>query len=186
MTGPAAAGKTSTALLWSVTRERPTFALDCDLARSVMLIADQLHGRALDSNDVAAQYDSAAKVAAEWAAQVTAAGVDAVVVGGRLPNPPFEAWRHSWDDLDRLDPITVVLHPRVDVCVTRNASDSARRGEFAVAEEHVRFTHALAWDEWKGRRQAVVLDTSEMTHHQVVAAVEDAVVGLERRPRTGP
>jgi hypothetical protein len=178
VTGPPGCGKTTTAMLWSLRRPRPTFTLDWDTVRGVVVQADQLRGHA--SGDVSSQYRLAARALAAWAGTTTATGVDCVITGARVPSQPTDpvGWRHTWTDLDVLDPITIVLLPLVDVCVERNRADRARVGPFAVPEVHVRASYEFAWDAWRDRPRAVVIDTSEMSQEEVVASLDDWIAPL--------
>lgn len=45
LTGPPMSGKTTTALLWSLQRPRPTVVLDWDQIRGILLTGDQLRKR---------------------------------------------------------------------------------------------------------------------------------------------
>ncbi len=74
---------------------------------------------------------------ARWARQRDARGVDCIVVGAKAPFPPAE-FAHVLEQLDALDPITIVLLPSPDVCAARNAADPTRIGDFAVSEDLVR------------------------------------------------
>jgi hypothetical protein len=175
MTGPPGAGKTTTAMVWAVQRPRPTFFVDWDAVRSVVVVGDQLEGR--PARDLDAQYRLAARVAAAQADWITRSGVDCVIAGARFPSPPPE-FADVWTDLDALDPIVVVLLPRLGVCLERNATDAARLGDFAVDQSHVTGSFEQGWDSWADHPRAVVLDTSDKTPQEVVDAVEAAVLRL--------
>jgi len=172
LTGPPGAGKTRTALLWSLQRRRPTFALDWDPIASAIEVSDDLRGHA--ALDVDSRYQLAAKVAAAHAATITGSGVDCVIVGARAPRGTAlpAGWEHTWDDLDQLEPYTVVLLPRMEVALERNRADRSRRGAFAVSDDHVRGGYAFGWEQWESQPRAFVVDTSDMTLQQVVAELE--------------
>ena len=178
VTGPPGCGKTTTAMLWSLRRPRPTFTLDWDTVRGVIVQADRLRG--YDSGAVSSQYRLAARALAAWAASTTATGVDCVITGARTPSQPTDPvdWRHAWTDLDVLDPVTIVLLPREEVCVERNRADRARIGPFAVPEAHVRASYQYAWDAWRRDPHALVVDTSEMSQDDVVASLDELVAPL--------
>jgi hypothetical protein len=178
LTGPPGSGKTTTALLWSVQRERPTFAIDIDAMCSVLDVAGDLQGH--PPLDAEQRYLLAGRVIAVQAERITATGIDCVVAAPRVPTRPEhpESWRHQWNDLDRLLPITVVLLPDVSVCLERNVADAARRGPFAVDAATVRLSYTLGWERWRADPRAAVIDTSTMTPADVVAAVEEAVTAL--------
>ena len=175
LTGPPGAGKTRTSLLWSATRPN-VFALDWDLVRADVVAVDAL--RDAPQLPIDEQYALAARMIAAHAAQITASGVDCVVVGARPPHPP-PAFAGTGAALDELDPVTIVLLPSVDVCAARNAGDVSRTGDFAVAEARVHESYgSWGWERWAELPRAAVLDTSAMTLAEVVDACERAVEEL--------
>lgn len=175
LTGPSASGKTTTAELWAMQRERATFAADWDDIQTTVMDSDRLRG--LPLADAASRYRFAARVAAAQAARINAAGIDCVVSGARVPESPTDPpeWRHMWDDLDLLDPITVVLLPNVEARMARAGRDRRRRGPYALTEEQIRESGGWAWESWRTHPRAVVLDTSDMDQQQVISELERAV-----------
>lgn len=171
LTGPVTSGKTTTALLWSMRSER-RIALDWDDIAGILLVGDELRGH--PPTDISSRYKFAAKVAAAKADRATEAGFDCVIAGARVPANPTDPpdWLHTWDDLDHLDAITVVLLPSLDVCLARGRS---RHGPHAVSDEQIRASHGRAWSSWRGHPRAVVLDTSDMSQQEVVTEFERAV-----------
>jgi hypothetical protein len=178
LTGPSLAGKTTTAQLWAMQRARATYSADWDDIQTTMMDSDLLRGRELA--DAPSRYRFAARVAAAQAARITAAGIDCVVSGTRVPDGPNDPpeWSQLWDDLDRLDPIIVVLLPNVEARLIRGRNDPHRRGPYAVAEEQIRESARWAWDSWHEHPRAAVLDTSEMDQQQVINEIELAVSRL--------
>lgn len=178
LTGPTLSGKTTTAQQWAMQRARATFSADWDEIRATVRDADQLRG-SLVPDDIA-QYRFAARVAAAMAARITAAGIDCVIAGTRVPeghgDPP--EWRHMWDDVDLLDPIILVLLPSVEARLARARADPRRRGPYLIPEEHIRDSAGWAWDAWRAHPRAAVLDTSTMSQEQVIAELEHAVAAL--------
>jgi hypothetical protein len=174
LTGPPLAGKTSTAMSWAQQRPRVTAPLDWDELHNLLFRGDQLQS----STDVDSRYRFAAKIAAATAAHVTALGLDCVITGARVPHRPTDppGWLGHWDDLDRLDPITIVLLPDLTTRLERRHNDLGRR--IAMSEEFVHHTHGFGWERWHGQRRAAVLDTSDMNPEEVLAAVEQAVQEL--------
>lgn len=159
-------------MLWATTRAHPTWFYDWDAVRSSIVHADSIRG--MEPLDLDAQYALAARVIAASARRTVDAGVDCAVVGHWVPSSVAAEYAHTWDDLDALDPLIVVLLPRVEVCVARNAGDAARRGPFAVTPEQVEYWHPLH-AAWRDEPRAVVVDTSDMTRAAVVSAIEDLV-----------
>jgi hypothetical protein len=159
-------------------RSRATFASDWDDIQATLTDGDLVRGHPLP--DQASRYRFAARVAVAQADRITAAGIDCVVSGARVPDGPADPpeWRHMWDDLDRLNPITIVLLPSVEARLTRVRTDPRRRGPYAISEEHIRESGRWAWNAWRGRPRAAVLDTSDMDQQQVIAEVEQAVSRL--------
>jgi hypothetical protein len=178
LTGPTVSGKTTTGQLWAMQRARATFAADWDDIQATLMDSDLVRGNR--PHDAASRYRFAASVAIAQADRITAAGVDCVVSGARVPDSPAEPpeWRHMWDDLDRLNPITIVLLPSVEARLVRVRSDPRRRGPYAISEEHIRESGRWGWDDWRGQPRAAVLDTSDMDQQQVITEVEQAVSRL--------
>jgi hypothetical protein len=178
LTGPPLSGKTTTAQLWAMQRARATFAADWDDIQTTVMDSDLVRGRRLP--DVTTRYRFAARVAAAQARRITTAGIDCVVTGARVPESPTDPpeWAHTWDDLDRLDPITVVLLPSVEARLARARNDSRRRGPYALSEEQIRESGSWAWNSWREYPRTAVLDTSDMDQQQVIAEIERAVSRL--------
>lgn len=178
LTGPTMSGKTTTGQLWAMQRARATFAADWDDIQATLMDADLVRGRPLP--DAPSRYRFAANVAVAQADRITAAGIDCVVSGARVPDSPAEPpeWRHMWDDLDRLNPITIVLLPSVESRLIRVRTDPRRRGPYAVTEEHIRESGGWAWNAWRDHPRAAVLDTSDMHQQEVITEVEQAVSRL--------
>jgi hypothetical protein len=171
-TGPPGAGKTSTAALWAIRRSTPTFWLDWDGVHSCVAVADEIEGR--PTKDPDAQYGLAAKVMAAQAEMINRSGVDCALSGAWALDAPPE-WQAAWDDLALLEPVVIVLLPSLEVCLSRNASDPARRGEFSVSADHVHGKYAFDWARWADQPRGVVIDNSALSLDETVEAIEDAV-----------
>lgn len=178
LAGPHGAGKTTTALRWSLERTRPTFVIDWDVIANTLATADVIAGRA--PMPISDRYALAAQVAATHAATITAAGVDCIVVAARAPQPPPE-WPDPWTALDERDLAIVVLLPSLDACLARNAADQSRRGAFAVAAEQVAHSYQWGWDQWALDERATIIDTTRLTPTQVIAAAEAAIADRRQR-----
>ncbi|QDP97690.1 hypothetical protein FOE78_18835 [Microlunatus elymi] len=178
LTGPPLAGKTSTAVWWAERRARRTSPLDWDQLQKT-LFGPRLNQ---DPDQISNQYRFAAKIAAATAEMITETGDDCVIAGARVPasadDPP--EWVGVWDDLDQLDPITVVLLPSLETRLARRRADPGRLpgGLFPYSEEQVRRSHGWAWNAWSAHPRASVLDTSAMNPDEVVQAVESIVAKL--------
>jgi hypothetical protein len=178
LTGPSLAGKTTTAALWAMQRARATYAADWDDIQTTIMDSDMLRGQPLA--DMATRYRFAARVAAAQAARITAAGIDCIVSGTRVPDGPADPpeWRNLWRDLDLLDPIIIVLLPSVEARLLRARKDPHRRGPYALTEEQIRESSRWAWDSWRDNPRAAILDTSELDQRQVIAEIERAISKL--------
>ena len=183
LTGPPLAGKTSTAMAWADRRSRVTAPLDWDELAAVLFRGDRLR----DATDVDERYRFAARTAAATAGHVIAQGLDCVITGARVPAGPTDppGWLGHWDDLDQLDPITIVLFPSLEVRLRRRLADPGRLpgGAAPFSEESVRHSHGYGWEKWRGHRRAAVLDTSELSPDEVIAAAEQAVAELSDQRR---
>jgi hypothetical protein len=176
LTGPPLAGKTSTAMAWAAQRPRVTAPLDWDELHNVLFRGNRLRS----STDVHNRYRFAARIAAATAADVTTQGLDCVITGARVPHSPTDPpeWLGHWDDLDQLDPITIVLFPSLETRLERRRREPAR---LALSEEFVRHSHGFGWERWHEQPRSAVLDTSDLTPAEVLAAVEQAVTKLSDR-----
>lgn len=176
LTGPPLAGKTTTAMKWAAERKQPTAPLDWDELHAVLFRGDNLRA----STSVHNRYRFAAKTAIATAAHVTALGLDCVISGARVPWQPSDPpeWLGHWDDLDQLDPITIVLLPTVEVRLER----LRRNPGHPFDEEQVRQSHLYGWERWFDHPRAAVLDTSDLSEEEVVEAVELAAQRLSGQP----
>lgn len=178
LTGPPLAGKTSTAMAWAAQRPHLTSALDWDQIQTTLFGPRLQEG----AGNISDQYRFAAKVAAATADQITATGVDCVIAGARVPASPADPpeWIGVWDDLDQLDPITIVLLPSLETRLERRRSDPNRLtgGRHPYSEEEVRESHSWAWQSWREQPRATVLDTSDMTRSEVADAIELTVANV--------
>jgi len=184
LTGPPLAGKTTTAMKWAAERPQVTAPLDWDELHNVLFRGDRLHG----ATDVDARYRFAAKMTAATADYVTSLGLDCVITGARVPWRPSDpaGWLGHWDDLDRLDPITIVLLPSLEARLERRRRDPGRMAAAIYNEEWVRQSHQFGWERWLEDRRAAVLDTSDLSVDEVLEVVELAAKRLSALPRSVP
>jgi hypothetical protein len=160
-------------MLWATTRERPTYFYDWDAVRSAIVLGDSLreHGEP----DIEMQYQLAANVMAASAHATIQAGNDCVAAGAWAhPSAIPGRYARTWDRMRTLGPLIMVLLPRLEVCVARNAADRARRGDFAVPSAAVEFWHPL-YARWATDPNAVVIDSSELSREETVAELERQV-----------
>ncbi|HEY9290235.1 MAG TPA: hypothetical protein VIP98_03040 [Microlunatus sp.] len=176
LTGPPLAGKTTTTMLWAERRSRLTSPLDWDQLQKTLFGA-RLQD---DPGQISNQYRFAARVAAATAGQIVATGADCVIAGARVPARPTDPpeWEGVWDDLDRLDPITIVLLPSLE---TRLARWRLTGGRHPYSEAQVHESHGWAWRAWSDQPGATIVDTSAMRPNEVVDAVELAASMLSAR-----
>lgn len=182
LTGPPLAGKTSTAMKWAAERPRVTAPLDWDELHNVLFRGDRLRA----ATDVDARYRFAARMTATTAAYVTSLGLDCVITGARVPWRPSDPpeWLGHWDDLDQLDPITIVLLPSLEARLERRRRDPGRVAG-GYSEEQVRQSHQFGWERWLDHPRAAVLDTSEMSVEEVLEAAEVAATKLSAEQLPG-
>lgn len=181
LTGPPLAGKTSTAMAWAARRPQITAPLDWDELHNLLFRGDRLRA-AIDVSD---RYRFAARIAAATAARVLESGHDCVITGARVPARPSDPpeWRGHWDDLDRLDPITIVLLPSLDARLERRRRDPGRVASYS--EDQVRESHRYGWERWYDAPRARVLDTSDQSPEEVLDSVEDAAAEMTGQGRSG-
>lgn len=176
LTGPPLAGKTTTAMKWAAERPQVTAPLDWDELHGVLFRGDRLRA----ATDVDARYRFAAKMTAATADYVTSLGLDCVITGARVPWRPDDPseWLGHWDDLDQLDPITIVLLPSLETRLERRRKDPGRMAAAVYDEEWVRQSHQFGWERWLDHPRAAVLDTTDLSVDEVLEAVELAATRL--------
>jgi chloramphenicol 3-O-phosphotransferase len=172
-TGPAAAGKSTVAEAWATSRTKQTAHFDHDHARFLVragyispaasLANPALHEAAVD------QWLLAAAVCEAMAVTYTTRGVDFALSAFCPPGN----WKESWEPLDALNPMIVVLLPKLEVVLRRDAN---RVGRSHVGEQGVRRNFAYDWETWRTDKRAYVIDNSELSVEQTVALVEAAVI----------
>jgi len=94
---------------------------------------------------------------------------------GQPHGPAGVAKLNTWDDLDQLDPITLVLLPSLEVRLARSRIDPGRQRPNVMSEALIRDTHRYAWSSWSEHSRAAVLDTSDMSPQEVARDLERAV-----------
>jgi predicted kinase len=173
LTGPPGSGKTTTAMTWALHRARPTFVLDWDSVQSTLWAAVQV-GRGCMPSDLAERYQLAADLMAVQANSITASGNDVIATGAWAPQPS-PRWGDVWRGWADQDLIIVVLLPRLDVCLRRNAEDPSRQGDFAVPADYLRSSYEHEWEQWRANPRAEVFDNSDVSAKETVTALEALV-----------
>lgn len=174
-TGPAAAGKSTVAEAWATSRTKQTAHFDHDHARFLVRAgyidpAASLANPAL-REAAEAQWLLAAAVCEAMAVTYTTRGVDFALSAFCPPGNLKE----SWEPLDALNPMIVVLLPRLEVVLRRDAN---RVGRSHVGEQGVRRNFAYDWETWRTDKRAYVIDNSELNVEQTVALVEAEVIRI--------
>ncbi len=176
-TGPAAAGKSTVAEAWATSRTKPTALFDHDHAR-FLVRAGYVDPAASIANPAlrAAAEDQwllAAAVCEAMAVTYTTRGVDFALSAFCPPGNLQE----SWAPLDALNPMIVVLLPKLEVVLRR---DAKRAGRSQTGEQGVRRNFAYDWESWRTDKRAYVIDNSALSVEQTVALVEAEVIRISR------
>ena len=178
-TGPTGAGKSTCASAWasSPARARPTAWFDHDEAR-VLLRAGYVSRSAAHADpslrdEAERQWLMAAAACEALAETYVVDGVDFALSAFR---PPGE-WKGCWQRLDRLDPVTIVLVPPIEVAL---AHDEERTGRARTGEASIRRAYGYPWDDWRGRPRTHVIDNRDLSVDDVVGIVEEVVAGSGR------
>ncbi len=174
-TGPAAAGKSTVAEAWATSRTKQTAHFDHDHAR-FLVRAGYISPEASLANPALReaaedQWLLAAAVCEAMAVTYTTRGVDFALSAFCPPGNLKE----SWEPLDALNPIIVVLLPMLEVVLRRDAN---RVGRSHVGEQGVRRNFAYDWETWRTDKRAYVIDNSELNVEQTVALVEAEVIRI--------
>lgn len=171
-TGPAAAGKSTIAAAWATSRVVPTAFFDHDQARFLVragyVSRTSAHADPALALEAERQWLLAAAVCEAMAVTYTTWGYDFALSAFRPPGP----WKGCWAQLDRMNPLIVVLLPTVDVLLAR---DAERTGRSRVGEASVRRGLQYDWATWQTDERAYVLDNSALSIEQVVALAEAEV-----------
>lgn len=164
VTGPAGAGKTTTADSWASSHEETAAHVSHDdiglFVRSGFVSGADAHR----DPEGWRQWRLGADICAAAARAYAGAGIHCAVDTYLLPHT-----RQLWTAVDDLCPLVVVLLPDVEVAVERNA----RREGWGVPEDAVRANHA-AMRRWYEVPDALVLDTSRLSLADVVRAIRAA------------
>jgi len=174
-TGPSAAGKSTVAEAWATSRTKQTAHFDHDHAR-FLVRAGYISPEASLANPALReaaedQWLLAAAVCEAMAVTYTTRGVDFALSAFCPPGNLKE----SWEPLDALNPIIVVLLPMLEVVLRRDAN---RVGRSHVGEQGVRRNFAYDWETWRTDKRAYVIDNSELNVEQTVALVEAEVIRI--------
>jgi len=172
-TGPAAAGKSTIAEAWAASRSTQTAFFDHDHARFLMrsgyVSRSAAHADPALRDQADQQWLLAAAVCEAIAETYTAWGFDFALSAFRPPG----AWKGCWERLDTMNPIIVVLLPKPEVLLSR---DAERTGRQHVGEASVRRGLGYDWDAWRSDARACVIDNSELSVEQAVTLVEAEVL----------
>ena len=171
-TGPAASGKSTVAEAWASSRATPTALFDHDQARFLVragyISRTAAHANPSLREQADRQWLLAAAVCESMAATYTAWGFDFAVSAFRPPG----SWQGCWERLDAMNLLIVVLLPRLEVLLAR---DAQRTGRTHVGEESLRRGLAYPWETWRADARAYILDNSELSVEQAVNLVEQEV-----------
>jgi chloramphenicol 3-O-phosphotransferase len=174
-TGPAAAGKSTTAAAWAAARATPAAHVDHDQARFLVrggyISRTAAHADPALREGAERQWLLAAAVCEAMTATYLAWGVDVAVSAFRPPG----RWMGCWEQLDRLAPLLVVLLPPPDVLLAR---DAERTGRQHVGQASVKRGLGYDWNAWRDDPRALVIDNAVLSVAQVVELVD---VELQRR-----
>lgn len=165
VTGPAGAGKTTTAAEWASAHPDTAAHVSHDsvtlLVRSGFVSGADAHRNPEGER----QWRLGVDVCAATARIYAAAGIHCAIDTFLLPHT-----RNLWDSVADLRPRIIVLLPDAERAVARNAG----RDNWGVSEAAVRTNHAAmcAWNDTPG---VLVLDTSRTTLPDVVRSIRDWV-----------
>ena len=172
-TGPTAAGKSTVAAAWAASRSIPTAQFDHDQARFLLrsgyISRTDAHTDPSLREEADRQWLLAAAACESIAATYTAWGCDVAVSAFRPPGH----WKRCWEQLDRMQPLIIVLLPSVEALLAR---DAQRTGRSHTGEASVRRALAYDWEAWRADDRAYVIDNADLSVEQVVTLVEDEVV----------
>jgi chloramphenicol 3-O-phosphotransferase len=165
VTGPAGAGKTTTARYFASTREEPTLYLSLDDVRGGVL-SGLVHPADGWNAEVARQYGLAQQSIGHTARLYAGAGFKVVIDDAIFPNwleANFERWQAVIQGLDcRL----VVLLPRLEVVQARNTERSGVRLLDPGLVETI-YEMMLPWRD----QDVLVIDNSELSVAQTVRQI---------------
>ncbi len=171
-TGPTGAGKSTVAAAWAASRSIPTAQVDHDQARFLLrsgyISRTAAHANPSLREQADRQWLLAAAVCESIAATYIAWGCDIAVSAFRPPGH----WNGCWAQLDRMDPLIIVLLPTVETLLAR---DAQRTGRSHTGEASVRRALGYDWAAWRKEHRAYVIDNSQLSVEHVVVLVEDEI-----------
>ncbi len=171
-TGPTGAGKSTVAAAWAASRSIPTAQVDHDQARFLLrsgyISRTAAHANPSLREQADRQWLLAAAVCESIAATYIAWGCDIAVSAFR----PAGHWKGCWAQLDRMDPLIIVLLPTVETLLAR---DAQRTGRSHTGEASVRRALMYDWEAWRKEHRAYVIDNSQLSVEHVVVLVEDEI-----------
>lgn len=168
-TGPTGAGKSTCAQVWAEGRQAHTAWFDHDEAR--FLLKAGYVSRTQAAADPAfrpeadRQWLLAASACEALAATYVSQGIDFALSAFRPPGD----WMDCWSDLDKLEPVTVVLLPPIEVALAR---DAGRTGRAQTGSESIRRAYRYPWTEWDRSPRAHIIDNSDLSPADVASRVE--------------
>ena len=180
LTGTPCAGKSTAAQSLTRTGDDPTAGdpcalVDLDAVRGQVKSGYRLPMAVIPPpEETAVQWQVAVDICGDMARRYASVGYGCIVDApgiypdGSIPWEPYPwaAWRRALDGVDwRL----VVLQPDIELICERAI---ARRGERQPPEDILRAIHA-AMETWRGVDDVTVLDTTDLSIEETVAALEE-------------
>ena len=167
LTGPAGAGKTATASAWAKSRRDRAVHLSIDTLRRFVKsgYANPEDGW---NDETQRQYDLAQTACAAMARQYVESGYLCAIDDAVFPDWPEVGYGKWQAALAPVQPRLFVLLPSLDKVLERNR---ARSGCSRLKESTVRMIYDMMID-WRDRSDVVVIDNSDLTIEETVAAVD--------------
>lgn len=188
VTGPAGAGKTTTADAWAASSSRPTAHLSLDTVRR-FLRSGYAHPPDGWNEEVKRQHALARELCATMARRYVVAGIDCVIDDVVFPDPPlvslsgdqaaleaFPEWDVGvyarWkDDLQDAPSTLVVLLPSLDSVQSRNAE---RHDDHRLTPRFTNWVYRTMVP-WRLQSEFPVIDNTALTVAETVIAVNEAL-----------
>ena len=167
LTGPAGAGKTATASAWAESRRHPTIHLSIDTLRRFVK-SGYVNPEDGWNEETQRQYDLAQSACAVMARQYVESGYRCAIDDAVFPDWPEVGYGKWQTALAPVQPRLLVLLPSLDRALERNR---ARSGSSRLKESTVRMIYDMMI-EWRDHPDAVVIDNSDLTIEETVAALD--------------
>lgn len=165
ITGGAGSGKTTTAEAWASSRQGLAAHLSHDAILNYVK-SGVVSPAASTSAEAERQWRLGIEVCIATSHIYVAAGIRCAIDTFLLPG-----YRDFWQALAPVHVGIVVLHPAVEVAVTRNAA-RLEAIDWGVPEWQVRANHD-AMDAWYSYPEVLMIDNSTLECSQVLAAVDE-------------